>query len=224
MGDVLNSGDELIFPNNYAGISCIKPNTGRFDIKGQSIKANIKGELLAILKLNLVCASDNYPSSISTLIFDGHDPSTYFTSLKTNGRILLIQDEPLAIKPAYKLDEKNFFFVQYNYNGRIVIRKIPHNENSLVFSDKVFISVPGSMIDKVNLYYQSNASGSSRSTLIANFLPAIASKIKIQEQIDLISKHMDKTDKNKLKTEISHHLFDNYGKIGDEELTKLFGL
>jgi len=52
----------------------------------------------------------------------------------------------------------------------------------------------------------------------------MASKSEIQEQINLIADHLDKTDKEKLKTELTRHLFDNYGKIAAEEMTRLFGL
>ena len=224
VGDVLTANDKLIFTDKAAKVSCISPGKGRFDINAQAIKAGAKGELLAVLKSSLVPASGTYHLSTRSLMFEGHDPATYFTSVETQGRILLIKDEPLAIKPSYKLDAKNFFFIQYIADGKTVVRKVQHDNGSIQFSDKLFVTDSGTLIGKADLCYQSNASGTARSTIIASFMPIMASKSEIQEQINLIADHLDKTDKKKLKTEITRHLFDNYGKIAAEELTRLFGL
>ena len=224
VGDVVKPSDKLIFPNKTAKISCISPEKGFFVISGQTLTAGSKGELIALLLTSLVTVAGNYAVKPTSTMLNGCDPSTYFTSAETEGRILLIQNEPIAMKQAYKLDEKNFFFVQYNSKGRIVIQKISQDERGLIFSDKIFITASGTIAEKVNLYYQSNVNGSSRSTQIASFTPVFASKSEIQEQINLISKHLDNSATKKLKSVITQHLYMNYGKIGDDELTKLFGL
>jgi len=78
-------------------------------------------------------------------MLNGCDPYTYFTFAETAGRILLVQNEPRAMKQAYKLDEKNFFFVQYNSKGHIVIQKISQDERGLIFSDKIFVTASGTI-------------------------------------------------------------------------------
>jgi hypothetical protein len=151
VGDVLTANDKLIFTDKAAKVSCISPGKGRFDISAQAVKAGAKGELLAVLKSSLVPASGTYHLSTRSIMFEGYDPATYFTSGETQGRILLIRDEPLIIKPAYKLDSGNFFFIQYTVNGKTTLHKVEHNEKGIVLSDKLFITGTGALVESESM-------------------------------------------------------------------------
>ncbi|MBC7914196.1 MAG: hypothetical protein H7Y07_08740 [Pyrinomonadaceae bacterium] len=224
VGDVLNPEDKLVFADKTAKVACISPGKGRFDISPQASKAGSKGELFAVLKSSLVASSGTYHLSTRSLMFEGYDPVTYFASIETQGRILLIKDEPLSVKSSYKLDSGNFFFIQYSANGKTITHKIGQSEKGIIFTDKLFSSEPGVLLDKVNLCYQTNANGTARSSVIAGFIPVLASKEEITEQVKLMTEVIGSSDKKKLKAELSNHLFENYGKIGREELNRLFGI
>ena len=224
VGDALNPEDKLIFSDKTAKVSFISPGKGRFDINSQAVKSGAQGELLAVLKASLVPASGIYHLSTRSLIFDGYDPKTYFTSSATQGRILLVRAEPLPIKPSYKLDAANFFFIQFIADGKTVTRKVEQNENGLIFSDKVFLSPSGTVADKVSLCYQTNVSGTARSSVVASFTPVLADRGEITGQIQLLREMLGITDEKKLKTELSNHIFDNYGKAGEEKLNRMFGI
>lgn len=151
-------------------------------------------------------------------MFEGNDPATYFSSLETQDRVLLIGNEPFIIKPTYKLDEANFFFLQYPVAGKLTTHKIEHTDQGLLFSEKLFLTGP----EPVTLCYQSNAGGKTISVALAKFYPVLAGKEEIMKQVELIKSVYGTADKKKLKTEITAHLFKNYGKIGAEELNRIF--
>ncbi|NRF37964.1 hypothetical protein [Pedobacter foliorum] len=224
VGDALNPDDKLIFGDKTSKISCISPGKGRFDITAQTAKIDSKGELLAVLKANLVPASGTHHLSTRSIMSEGNTPETYFSSSETEDRILLIENEPLAIKPSYKLDNSNFFFVQYTADNTTITRKIEHSQNGLIFSNKLFSTESGPIKDQVILCYQSNANGEAKSSIIAKFYPILVSKEMLVQQIELIKMASDSNDKKKQKAEIVNHLFENYGKISSEELTRVFGI
>lgn len=223
VGDALNPDDKLIFLDQQARISCISPGKGRFDINPKAQKTSVNGELLAVLKSSLIPASGTYHLSTRSLFFEGYDPKTYFRSAETGNRILLITGEKLSIAPSYKLDASNFFFLQYKNNGKNEVRKVPHQSNELLFSPDLITG--GSDDGKVMLCYQSNTGNSPRSTVVAEFLPVFSSKEEIQEQVKLITSFSaNPGDKKQLKAEITSHLYSNYGKLGNEEMSRIFGL
>ncbi len=74
---------------------------------------------------------------------------------------------------------------------------------------------------KVMLCYQSGGPGGTRSSVLAEFVPVLATNTEIRQQIQLITGFSGAIDKKKLNNEIMAHLFDNYGKIGAEELAAL---
>lgn len=224
VGDALNPEDKLIFSDKTAKVSFISPGKGRFDINPQAVKSGSKGELLAVVKASLIPASSTYHLSTRSLIFDGYDPRTYFTSSATQDRILLIKSEPLPVKPSYKLNTANFFFIQFTAEGKTITRKVEHNEKGIIFSDTLFLTPSGTVAEKVSLCYQTNVSGTARSSVVAAFTPVLADKEEISAQIKLMREMLDVTDKKKLKTELSSHIFDNYGKAGEEELNRMFGI
>ena len=132
IGDILLPTDAIVFKDQTGKVSCISPGKGRFDITAQKTKAAPNGELLAVLKSNLLPATTTYHLSTRSLTFDGYDPKAYFQSPATNNRILLISNETLPIIPSYKLDEQNFFFIQYTLNGKPITKRIDQNEKGLI--------------------------------------------------------------------------------------------
>lgn len=222
VGDALNPEDRLLFKDKAAKVSCISPGKGRFDITSQAAKPGNKGELLAVLKSNLVPASGSYHLSTRSLFFEGYDPKTYFHSVETNNRILLVANETVPVSSAYKLDPANFFFLQYQQNGKTELKKLEHTEKGIVFP--LLFPAGAETPEKVKLCYQTDASGTARSSVIAEFIPVVASKEEVQKQIQLLKEFSGGTDAKKLKKEILYHLFENYGKIGEEILSSVFGI
>ncbi len=221
IGDVLTEEDKLIFKDLSSKVSCIHPTKGRYDITPIKAKSSGDNELVAILKSNLTHSAVNYSLSTRSIGFDGNDPLLYFKALETQGRILFIENEPFLVKATYKMDDKNFFFIQFEDNGTTVAHKIKQNNFQLFFSKENFLTSSGIPVETASICYQSYVNGHSNSTVIADFKPIIATKEEISNEINLIEKIVVSKDKKKVKSEIVNHLFENYGKI-DAEGLKIF--
>ena len=151
-------------------------------------------------------------------MFDGYDPKTYFQSEETNDRVLLIKNDVLPIAPSYKLDADNFFFLQYDMNGRVITEKIEQKENGIIFNNSLFAQgIPA----KVLFCYQTKTPSGPRSSILATFIPVVADIADIKQQVQLIIKYSGSTDKKKLKEYVTGQIFDDYGKIGPAEVDKL---
>lgn len=219
-GDKLSAEDKLIFKDKTCKLNCISPGKGRFEISATQGKANEEGELLAVLKSNLLPVANTYHLSTRALMFEGYDPKTYFRSEETNNRILLLSDQALPINSSYKQVAGNFFFVQYQLNGKTITKKVAQSEQGLSFYPELFIDGT-SQTEKAMLCYQSKESGTARSTVLAEFTPVLSNTTAIKEQIKLVTQHAGITDAKKLHAEIASHIYTNYGKIGLETLATL---
>ena len=218
IGDVLTDDDRLIFKDLSSKVSCIHPTKGRYDITPLKGKSNADNELVAMLKSSLTHSAVNYSLSTRSIGFDGNDPLVYFKAIETQGRILFIENEPFSVKTSYKMDDKNFFFIQFEDNGTTVAHKIKQNNFQLFFSKENFLTSLGIPVETASIFYQSYDNGLSNSTIIADFKPVLATKEEISNEINLIEKVAASKDKKKVKSEIVNHLFDNYGKIDAERL------
>jgi hypothetical protein len=217
VGDALLSTDALVFKESSGKVSCISPGKGRFDISAAKISGGSKNELLAVLKSNLVPSTSTYRLSTRSLMFEGYEPKSYFVSPETHDRILLLRDEVLPIVPSYKMDNANFFFVQYVSNGKTVTKKLSQSDKGVVFSDADFAGNPSS----VKFCYQEETTSGPRSAMLAEFIPVFSGKEELRQEAKLIAAHSGIADKKKLKEYVTGHVFDNYGKIGTHELDKL---
>lgn len=223
IGDKLSVTDKLIFKDPQSKLACISPGKGRFELSAQKLQADKSGELLAILKSNLLPVTNTYQLSTRALVFEGYDPKTYFTAAETDDRVLLLSDKALPIIPSWKTDAEHFFFIQYNNsNGRPVTKKIPFSEKGLLFTAPIFTDESGNnLTQKVMLCYQTKENGKVYSQVLTSFVPVLAETTAIKEQLQLIKKYSSATDKKKLQAELSAHIYTNFGKIGAEELEAL---
>lgn len=219
-GDKISTEDKLIFKDKTCKLNCISPGKGRFEISATQGKANEEGELLAVLKSNLLPVANTYHLSTRALMFEGYDPKTYFRSEETNNRILLLSDLALPVNSTYKLAAGNFFFVQYQINGKTITKKVRQTEQGLLFQPELFTD--GTIqTEKAMLCYQSKESGTPRSSVLAEFYPVLSNVSEIKEQIQLVSQYAGIADAKKLHTEIASHIYANYGKIGLETLASM---
>lgn len=222
IAETLLPSDKLIFKDSNAKLACISPGKGRFEISPVKSNNNSRGELIAVLKNILLPISNTYHLSTRSLIINGYDPETYFTCEETQNRILLLTDLPLPLIPSYNPDPNNFFFVQYTEDGKTITRKIAQSEKGLLFSKSLFME--GTVIripKKVFICYQQKDASGPHSSVLAEIIPVLSTVSEIRQQISLITKYSPSTNSKKLKAEIMSHLYDNYGKIGSEEIANL---
>jgi hypothetical protein len=218
VGDVLSPEDRLVFIEKTAKVSCINPTKGRFDINPNSIKDK-SSELYTILKASLVPSVNTYKLSTRSIMFEGNDPYSYFASPETQHRILIVEQKPIMIKSSFKMDESNFFFIQFMADEKLQTRKLQQKGQQLIFLKSDFVNDAGHVQELVSICYQTTENGKSKSSIILEFSPVLATSEEITNQVNLIKSISQQKDPKKLKSEIVNHLFVNYGKIGAEELS-----
>lgn len=222
VGDKLASADNLVFKDPQGKVSVVSPAKGRFELDAHQLKPNGSGELLAIVKSSLLPVTSTYHLSTRSMMFQGYDPKSYFSADETGGRVLLFTDRQLPVNPSYKLDAAHFFFVQFNSNGKTLVRKVPASNNNLQFIPALFMDENGKQVtDPVMLCYQSPMGGNSTSTQLSSFIPVLADSKTVKEELTVLKKYSNLSDNKMLQREITAHIFSNYGKVGAEEIDQL---
>lgn len=219
IGDVLTGEDKIIFDDKSSKLSCINAVRGRFDIKPVSSKSGGENELFAILKSGLIPAASSYSLSTRSIVFEGYDPVVYFAAPETQGRVLVLEQQPFLIKSSYKMDESNFFFIQFEENGIKTSKRIRTKGQNLIFSKDNFNTANGQPAQSVSLCYQTYENSLTSSSIVVAFQPVISTVAEINVAVSLIKKIYVQKDKKQLKSAIINHLLENYGKIGAEELS-----
>lgn len=222
VGDILFPNDQLYFVDKTSKISCVSSKKGRFEISYNSKNKKEKSEFISLLQANVIPATTNYPLSTRSVFFDGYNPQNYFSSPQTNNRILLVLNKPIKISAAYKMDQNNFFFIQYLSNEKTITSRIDQDyKNNLIFSSKNLKNDFQSATD-ITLCYQYVEKDKSKSKILLKFVPVFMDYNELSSQVEIIKNTMKEKDKSAIKQEIVNHLFENYGSIGNEELHNLF--
>ncbi len=229
-GDKIKGTDKLIFKAPNSKVSCISPSKGRFDISPAATKANAKGEWLAIISSKMIPSSSHQRLSTRSLSGEaGYDPVSYFTS-QNDIPIVLLNGMALPVSNSYKLDNGNFFFVQYEFHGKNLVRKIPYQNQSLIFSTELFTDNEGKplsadLLKKVLLCYQSVENSTPRSKALVTFTPLLLDKDELVKEIGTLYTYLRPFKKDNIKeihSEILAHLTVNYGKVNADEMEKQF--
>lgn len=229
-GDKVTPKDRLIFKDKSSKVSCISPTKGRFDITPGLTPPNAKGEWLAIISSKLVPSSSYQRLSTRSLSNDtGYDPLSFFKSV-SDKPIVLLTGTPLTIRESYAMDEQNFFFVQYEHQGKTIARKVHSSGQSLIFRRELFSDSNGNLIDPaslkhVMLCYQGVINSTPKSTRLINFHPLLLEKDELQKEIEILYEYLKPLKSNNLieiHEEILAHLDDNYGQVNSIEIEKQF--
>jgi hypothetical protein len=230
VGDKITVNDKLIFKDQNSKVSCISPSRGRFDITPGTSNQKVKGEWLALIKSNLIPSSSQQRLSSRSLGSDsGYDPLIYFAN-QNDKPIVLLNGIPLPIASSYKMDAQNFFFVQYEFQGKNIVRKVANQNHSLVFNSELFTDnesrpVNLELLKRVNLCYQSMENSVPHSKVLVTFSPVLVDKNELGKELDVLYSSLKALKKNnvtEIKNEILAHLADNYGVVNADEMEKQF--
>lgn len=213
VGDMLKPTDKVVVKDANAKIVLIHPRNGRVEITSKSASNNV------LVKDQVVPLSSVYKIVSRPLNYEGYNPRTYFHSPETNYRVLLVLGLPLKIIPFYKLDQQNFFYLQWEKNGETISRKIPASDRGIYFNKSV-IGDTNELVNgqKVKFCYQHFEYGVLKNDVLAEFVPVIATISEINQQVLLIKRHSSQKEMRVLNALITAHLNDNYGKVGSEYL------
>lgn len=223
VGDKLSDNDQLVFADQLSKISCISPVKGRFDILGSKAKKKVQMEWVAVLKDVLLPASTKAQlSTRGALGEETNDPLKIFKSPYFDNKILIIENNLIFIDPNYVLDNKHFFFLQYEVRGKVILKMVPSASGGILFNSDLFIDDNGNKllsedIGMVSFCYQD--AGESKE--LTKFIPVIISLSELTKQVLLLRTNLSKKNKEEVNKEVYNHFINNYGFIQAGLLQKI---
>ncbi len=219
VGDKLSEKDQLVFVDKASKLSCISPAKGRFDITGDKSKQNSKKEWVAVLSDLLVPAYASKQLS-TRAIGDETGADVLFKSAHPDNKLLLIEDQWIDISTTAPLDKSNFYFLQYDVNGKTITKKIPSKEHSISFNSSLLVDangevIPADQLSSVALCSQTVQNGKPVSKIVAKFNPVFLSATEFNNEVALLKTHLSGlyNTPEKLNNEIYNHFYGNYGSV-----------
>ncbi len=214
-GMQVTESDQLVFSDRNAKISCISPARGRFEVTPHNASSKKQNEWVSLVKEAIIPASPAVKLSTRSLFAEQFDPEKIFP----RGRVLLLENEPVAIDGKYPLAGSSFFFVQYVSEGQTIVKKVPAMGQAIHFNTALFTDnaghPPATPLPEVSLCFQENIDGVKRSRIITKFIPVIGNKQVLKEQYALMQLHLKaakRTEKEILEEALAH-FNENYGYI-----------
>lgn len=209
-GTIFNEEDNLIFRTYNSIATVINPQKGRFVLRPDNTD-------LAYAKASYTPAMSNI-SSRSSELMTVLDMKNHF-----KGKYVLFDEINLKInEDAFPMDEENFFYIQYVYDGERINKQLPHNEDQLLLIKEEIFKIDGEPISKddvseMEVWYMQRDKG-NKSTLIGNFEPVLIDNDELVSEIGIIFEvYKDKTWEEKLNEALSF-MNEFYGTPNRESL------
>jgi hypothetical protein len=208
-GDQFLESEKLVFKTNESRAAVISSLKGRFILSAQN-----NG-----LSNNLLPAMNNVKTRSGALL-SLIDLQNYF-----KGDFLVVDERKQKIAEAgFPMNETNFFYVQYVYNGEEIHKKLSYNGNELVISKAELFTIDGQAVatqDKINLKLWYRNAEEKKSLLIGEFTCVMPGKDEILKELDVISKEHQKGEEKKLLEDAAGFLNDFYGAADMEYVREL---
>ncbi|MCK4749363.1 MAG: hypothetical protein KAT15_20055 [Bacteroidales bacterium] len=218
LGDVFAEDESLSFetPNSRAAV--INPEKGRFILTPESASQ------LSGARSNFLPAMSNI-STRGGALNSLNDIQNQF-----EGPVAIIYRASWHINPyQYPMDENSFFYLQFQYKGESINKKLQFDENKLIFSRDEILRVddqPVQASDSPNtiLYYHSP----DGSQYISSFDLIFPVMEMLKSETGIILEEFSGHEYSRKVNEISGYLYEFYGKPDKEDvmlfLEKEFGL
>lgn len=228
VGDKISPEDKLIFKEKDAMASIVSPQKGRFNVTATKVKPNNKGEFISLLEASM----DPVPSTKklatrSGALVNQNDLEKYFSANDSisNGRLLVISKSKYKIgKEAFPQNDKNFFYIRYNYNNESINKKLSFIDDTLLI-DKTIYQIDGKDIDPsaltdMKLYYYKQGD-KAESVLITPVNVVLVDEQELRNELQVLYANLKSYhhhDKNKIRTDLEMHVLSNYGKPEKNQL------
>ncbi len=206
IGDYFVEGTPLKFSTLKDRAAVISKEKGRF-----VLQPNIKGKP-KVLPATSNIATRGPVSYLNNWL----DVKNYFSD-----HCLFLGEAKLKMgKEAFPLDEKHFFYVKYHYNDEVIAKKIPQEDNSIVFSENELFKIDGKKVPTAELemvlYYRSG----DVSNKVNTFTPVFPQKDILKSEVALLLEELGDVSVAKKEQEIIAFLNEFYGKPQTDNLNK----
>jgi hypothetical protein len=218
LGDVFAEDENLSFGTPNARAAVINPQKGRFILTPGSAGG------LSGAKSNFLPAMSNI-STRGGALNSMNDLQNQFSET-----VAIIYAASWHINPyKFLMDENRFFYLQFRYNGEIINKKLPFDENKLVFSREKILMVDEKPIpafdnSSVTLNYYSP----DGQQFISSFDLVFPEIETLKSEAGIILEEFSEKEYSMKVNELSGYLFEFYGKPDKEDvmifLEKDFGI
>ncbi len=208
-GSVFDANDELNFKTSNARAAVINPGKGRFILMPNN--SNV-----AYARANLTPSMNNISSRAGAII-NKIDLSNYFSD-----NYVIIEKSYIKVSSStFKMDDDNFFYIQYNYKGEDIPKKLKYKNDTIIINKTELFTIDGwpitnPNISKMELMYMSKEKGGS--IYISSFNPIFPDSKELLSEIDLIIETVNNKSKEDKVKEVTGYINEMYGKIDKENV------
>lgn len=214
-GQLLSTGDQidrqvdLRFYTNTSRAAVINPYLGRFILKPPK-------------SAPLQAGRAEFVPPISSMRTRSQPFLTNYFELKDffSQRFLLIDSfcTPISAQ-AFPMNDKQFFFLRYNYKGDTINKKLPNNKHWLVFNKEDIFTIDNQMVEvpdsqTVHLFYLDENQVSSIGSFQLNMPPTE----KIEKEVAILIHVLANEEKEKMLNEVTGFIRDFYGYSSPEQV------
>ncbi len=212
IGTSFSQNENLLFKIPDSRAAVINPQKGRFIITSQNL-AEFKS-----LKSNYLPSA----GKISTR-------SVGFSSRKDDfkrqfeGDYVILDEAKIKVDTdIFPLTDRNYFYITYDYNNKIINKKLTyHNDTLLIKKNELLtvdgIVIPDPRISEMKLVYLEEGEEYG-SEIICSFSPVFPDIPQLQQEIKVIIDQMEMSPYEEKISEISLFMKDFYGKVDENNL------
>ncbi len=208
LGDVFPDNENLKFESASSRAAVINPEKGRFILTPES------SSQLSGAKSNFLPAMSNI-STRGGALNSLNDIQNQFT-----GPVSILYKASWHINPyQFPMDENSFFYLQYQYKGETINKKLEFEENSLVFLREEILKIDEQSITGLDnpssiLYYYS----SEGSQYISSFELIFPEMDMLKSETEIILGELTDAEYSLKVNELSGYIFEFYGKPDKEDV------
>ncbi len=215
--DVIKADEQLTFSSATDAVALVNPKAGRFILKpGKPTKTN---ELIAYMKDALSQASSRL-STRSGGFNNVLDLKAFFKD-----PVLLLPELQYKVNGAsFPISESAFFFIRYQYNGEAINKQLSINKDSLIIVNRIELfkvdgkPIAGGETSGHQLMYFSGQVELSLCPLVFNLADPETVKTEADVLLDALKSANNTSEK--ILTELSAYLVENYAKVDDGNLRR----
>lgn len=201
-GDTYLEGTGLSFKTKDARAAIMNKTAGRMVLTG-----NDKG------KIRILPAQNNI-SSRSGALLNLIDLKSHFS-----GRYLVLGRTEVEIaSPDYIMNDRNFFYLRYDFMDESIPKRLENNGNKLIIDKSQIFKIDGEPIPtfetEMTLYY----SKEGNNTKISKFTPVFLDLETLKEELTLMFSIFEFKDEEAKYNEVKAHLNEFYGTPHDDDL------
>jgi hypothetical protein len=218
LGDVFAENEALSFGSPGSRAAVINPEKGRFILTSGSASQLSDGKSYFLPAMSNISTRGGALNSLSAIQDQFADA------------VAILYEASWHVNPyQFPLDDQHFFFLQFNYMGEQINKKLSFRDNNLVFSREEILKVddqPISSFDDpaVNMHYYSEGA----SQYISSFNLVFPQFETFKMEAGIILEELDAEEYSRKVNELSGYVFEFYGKPDKEDIMlymeKDFGL